>query len=264
MNGLRNYEFPHHCATRRGPTRKRKQNGGCLSLPSIFQKTPQMAGDAIYGTIQNNNERPFFFIEVWLMHEELTRKGEQTQSRIMEAAYVLFMSQGYHGTSMRQIAQRAGLTLGGVYAHFASKEEIWKAVLFERHPYHTILPVLRATEGKTVETLLRNAARRLVGELEKRSDLLHLMFIEIVEFNGMHLPALYEQIAPELTPLFDVIQAGEGRLRAIPPLLLVRSFLGFFFSYYITEAMMPPSLRSLMGEDALEVFIDIYLHGVMA
>lgn len=223
-----------------------------------------MAGDAIYGTIQNNNERPFFFIEVWLMHEELTRKGEQTQSRIMEAAYVLFMSQGYHGTSMRQIAQRAGLTVGGVYAHFASKEEIWKAVLFERHPYHTILPVLRATEGKTVETLLRNAARRLVGELEKRSDLLHLMFIEIVEFNGMHLPALYEQIAPELTPLFDVIQAGEGRLRAIPPLLLVRSFLGFFFSYYITEAMMPPSLRSLMGEDALEVFIDIYLHGVMA
>ncbi|PMB28130.1 hypothetical protein CEN47_14340, partial [Fischerella thermalis CCMEE 5319] len=103
------------------------------------------------------------------MTNEPTRKGEQTLSRILNAAYALFMAQGYHGTSMRQIAQRAGLTLGGVYTHFASKEEIWKAVLFERHPYHTILPVLRATKEETVEMFLRNAARRLVSELGKHN-----------------------------------------------------------------------------------------------
>uniref|UniRef100_A0A7C1JKM2 TetR/AcrR family transcriptional regulator n=1 Tax=Caldilinea aerophila TaxID=133453 RepID=A0A7C1JKM2_9CHLR len=198
------------------------------------------------------------------MIDEPTRKGEQTQLRIVDAAYTLFMAQGYHGTSMRQIAQRAGLTLGGVYAHFVSKEEIWKAVLFERHPYHTILPVLRATEGETVEMFLRNAARRLVSELGKRNDLLHLMFIELVEFNGAHLPALYERIAPEIVPLFEIVRSGKGRLRAIPPLVLARSFLGFFFSYYITEAMLPPSLLTLMGEDALDAFIDIYLYGVLA
>ena len=39
-------------------------------------------------------------------------KGEASQQRIVEAAYALFLEQGYHGTSMRQIAERAGLTMG--------------------------------------------------------------------------------------------------------------------------------------------------------
>jgi AcrR family transcriptional regulator len=198
------------------------------------------------------------------MNEESPRKGEQTQARILDAAYALFMAQGYHGTSMRQIAERAGLTLGGVYTHFASKEEIWKAVLFDRHPYHAILPALRATEGDTAEAFLRNAAQRLVGELSKHKDLLHIMFIELVEFNGAHVPALYERMMPEVTPLLDVVRVNEGVLREISPPLLARSFLGFFFAYYITEAMMPPTLRAMMGDDALDAFIDIYLHGVLA
>jgi len=198
------------------------------------------------------------------MSDEPLRKGEQTQARILDAAYSLFMEQGYHGTSMRQIAERAGLTLGGVYNHFAGKEEIWKAVLFERHPYHTVLPALRATEGDSAEAFLRNAAQRLVGELSKHKDLLHIMFIELVEFNGVHVPALYERIMPEAAPLLDAVHANAGALRDIPTPLLARSFLGFFFAYYITEAMMPPALRTIMGEGALDSFIDIYLHGVLA
>lgn len=197
------------------------------------------------------------------MNNEPLRKGEQTQARILDAAYDLFMMQGYHGTSMRQIAERAGLTLGGVYTHFAGKEDIWKAVLFDRHPYHAILPALRATEGDTTEAFLRNAAQRLIGELSKHKDLLHIMFIELVEFNGVHVPALYECIVPEAVRLFDVVQANASALRDISPPLLARSFLGFFFAYYITETMMPPTVRAMMGDDALDAFIDIYLHGVV-
>lgn len=198
------------------------------------------------------------------MTDEPLRKGEQTQARILDAAYDLFMTQGYHGTSMRQIAERAGLTPGGVYTHFAGKEDIWKAVLFDRHPYHTILPALRATEGDTAEAFLRNAAQRLVGELSKHKDLLHIMFIELVEFNGAHVPALYERIMPEAAPLLDAVRSNARALRDISSPLLARSFLGFFFAYYITEAMMPPALRAMMGDDALDAFIDIYLHGVLA
>jgi AcrR family transcriptional regulator len=133
------------------------------------------------------------------MHEEPLRKGEQTQSRILDAAYALFMEQGYHGTSMRQIVERAGITMGGVYNHFASKEDIWVAVLFDRHPYRAVVPMLHAAEGDTAEAFVRDAARRLVGELSQRKDLLHIMFIELVEFNGVHIPALYARIAPELS-----------------------------------------------------------------
>ncbi len=198
------------------------------------------------------------------MSGESLRKGEQTQARILDAAYDLFMAQGYHGTSMRQIAERADLTLGGVYNHFASKEDIWVAVLLERHPYRAVMPLLRTAEGDTAEAFVRNAAQRLVGELSKRKDLLHLMFIELIEFNGAHIPTLYAHIAPELLPLFDVVSARAAGLRPLPLPVLARSFLGFFFSYYVTEALMPPVLRALMGDDALDAFIDIYLHGVLA
>ena len=198
------------------------------------------------------------------MSEVLLRKGEQTQLRILDAAYALFMEQGYHGTSMRQIAERAGITMGGVYNHFASKEEIWEAVLFDRHPYRAVVPLLREASGETTEAFVRDAAFRLVGELSKRKDLLHIMFIELVEFNGVHIPALYARIAPELQPLFDAVRSRADGLRQASPAVLARSFLGFFFAYYITDVLMPPAVRAMMGDDALDVFIDIYLHGVLA
>jgi hypothetical protein len=45
------------------------------------------------------------------------------------------MEQGYHATSMRQIAERADLALGGIYNHFASKEDIFEAIIMDKHPY---------------------------------------------------------------------------------------------------------------------------------
>jgi AcrR family transcriptional regulator len=198
------------------------------------------------------------------MHDETLRKGEATQARILDAAYALFMEQGYHGTSMRQIVARAGITTGGLYNHFASKEDIWEAVFLDRHPYRAIAPMLLATEGEHADEYVRNAAQRLIGELSQHKDLLHIMFIELVEFNGAHIPALYERIVPEIAPLLEVVHAKSSELRALPFPVLLRSFLGFFFSYYITEAMLPPAVRVLMGDGALDAFIDIYLRGVLA
>jgi AcrR family transcriptional regulator len=198
------------------------------------------------------------------MVDEPLRKGELTQARILDAAYSLFMEQGYHGTSMRQIVERAGITMGGVYNHFASKEAIWEAVFFERHPYHSILPLLRTVKGATAGDYVRAAAQQLISALNKQQDLLHIMLIELVEFNGAHIPRLYEHIAPELLQLTDTLADVAGEVRSIPAPLLVRSFLGYFFSFYISEAMMPPAVRGLMSHDSFDIFVDIYLHGILA
>jgi AcrR family transcriptional regulator len=78
------------------------------------------------------------------MSEDVITKGGQTRQAIIEAAHALFIEQGYHGTSMRQIARRAGLVVGGLYNHFGSKEEIYSQVLLEYHPYRQIIPILQA------------------------------------------------------------------------------------------------------------------------
>ncbi len=197
------------------------------------------------------------------MPENRGRKGEASQQRIVEAAYRLFLEQGYHGTSMRQIAEGAGLTLGGIYNHFEGKESIWLVVFMSKHPYQALLPLLLAAEGESVADFIRTSAADVVAELERSSDLLNLMFIELVEFGGAHLPALYHSALPYLEPLAEKFRRLRGRLRPLPLPILARSFAGLFFSYYITERLMPKEVRSLMGDSALDAFVDIYLYGVL-
>src|SRR5687768_6915669 len=109
--------------------------------------------------------------------KEKPKKGEVTRLAIEEAAFELFMGQGYHATSMRQIADKADLALGGIYNHFSSKEDIFAAILIDKHPYKQILPLVLAAKGDTAEELIRNAARALVTGLGNRPELLKLIFI---------------------------------------------------------------------------------------
>jgi AcrR family transcriptional regulator len=46
------------------------------------------------------------------------------RDQIVSAAAILFADQGYHGTSMQDIAERVGMLKGSLYAHVANKEEI--------------------------------------------------------------------------------------------------------------------------------------------
>jgi len=56
-------------------------------------------------------------------------KGEETASRIMDAAEDLFARHGYDGTSLRQIASAANIQQPGLYNHFSGKQGLYKAVL---------------------------------------------------------------------------------------------------------------------------------------
>ena len=50
--------------------------------------------------------------------------GLRTKLRIRAAASELFFEQGYHATTVRQIATQAGVRAGSVYNHFDSKEDL--------------------------------------------------------------------------------------------------------------------------------------------
>ncbi len=52
-----------------------------------------------------------------------------TRQRILDVATDLFISQGYDGTSLREIAEQVGVTKAALYYHFASKAEIVAALL---------------------------------------------------------------------------------------------------------------------------------------
>jgi AcrR family transcriptional regulator len=51
-------------------------------------------------------------------------KGERTRQKIVEAAAPIFNQQGYSGASFSELMEKTGLEKGGIYRHFASKEEL--------------------------------------------------------------------------------------------------------------------------------------------
>jgi len=198
------------------------------------------------------------------MTKTKVKKGEVTRIAIEDAAFSLFMEHGFHATSMRQVADRAGLALGGIYNHFSSKEEIFAAIVMDKHPYKQILPLILAAEGETAEKFVHNAAQAMVSELGKQPDFLKLMFIEIVEFNGKHVNLLIREVAPKILPVFEKLVKVRKNLRPFHPAVLLRSFLGMFFSYYITEILLSGSvIAKLMPKNSFEQFVDIYLHGIL-
>lgn len=56
-------------------------------------------------------------------------KSEQTKDSILNVAQKLFITQGYESTSISDILTETGLSKGGLYHHFKSKEEIMDAVI---------------------------------------------------------------------------------------------------------------------------------------
>jgi AcrR family transcriptional regulator len=196
--------------------------------------------------------------------EPAAPRGEHTQAEIVSAAYRLFADHGYHGTSMRQIAQEAGIALGGIYNHFASKEELFLTVLLERYPLKLALPMMAAAQGTNIEEFVRDAASRMVAGFDDQRDFLNLMFIEMVEFKGVHLPRIFEKYLPELIGFTQRLAQGRDELRPLPVMVLLRAFLGLFFSYEMTELFLADQLPAEMMENALDYFIDIFLHGILA
>ncbi len=190
-------------------------------------------------------------------------KSHRTRAAIVDAGYRLFLNKGYHATSMREIADEVGLSLGAAYNHFHGKEDIFVSILKERHPFLQILPVMQAARGDTVEALVHDAAARMIEILEQRQDVLNLMFIELVEFEGKHVPELFELLFPPLVEFAQRFAQARGPLRPIPLPVILRAFIGLFFSYFITEKLIGSQLPPEMKEGAFDHFVDVYLHGIL-
>lgn len=75
-------------------------------------------------------------------------RREQTRETILEAARECFGNAGFEGTSTREIAGRAGVAEGTVFAHFPTKEDLLVACVAEQmaatieHALHTMDPEL--------------------------------------------------------------------------------------------------------------------------
>src|SRR5258708_24544078 len=65
-----------------------------------------------------------------------TAKGEQTKKLIVSTALEMLQERGYENTTMRAIAEKAGVSLGNAYHYFGSKDHLIQAFYHRTHDDH--------------------------------------------------------------------------------------------------------------------------------
>jgi AcrR family transcriptional regulator len=185
-----------------------------------------------------------------------------TRKCIVEAAYTLFVRNGYHGTSMRMIADEAGLrSVAGIYNHFVSKERVFAQVVEAYHPLVRTLEPTEAARGRTQQGIVKSLAKHMIQSLLEDPGMFNLMLIEFVEHDGVHIDELRGVFMPQLVQMAKRVRAKKGRLRRMNPDILIQSLLGFVFSRVFFGWVFGDS-EGVNRKD-LGKHIDLYLNGVL-
>lgn len=116
--------------------------------------------------------------------------GEDDLPPILRAARDAFAAQGYHGTSIREIAARAGLSVPGVYHHHASKQAV--LVALAEHAMDDLWwrsEAAAAQAGPDPVARLAAQVECLVLYHARRQDMAFIAWSEIRSLEGEHLAA---------------------------------------------------------------------------
>ncbi|HET6309532.1 MAG TPA: TetR family transcriptional regulator [Candidatus Nitrosotalea sp.] len=179
-----------------------------------------------------------------------TKRGENSRAVIFKAALDLFQERGYEATTMRAIAERAGVSLGSSYHYFASKEHL--VLEFYRHTHDLQLEVVTPLLGRErdLATRLRGTIRALVVTCEPFHAVAGSIFSTVANPSSPLNP-----FGPTAKPLRDeviglyaeVMSGSDARLPADVaaelPLLLWLYQMGILYFWVLDKS--PGRLRTL-------------------
>jgi AcrR family transcriptional regulator len=143
-------------------------------------------------------------------------KSLATRRCILEAAQRLFAAHGYHGASIRDIAQACGISNAALYYHFGSKQTLYFEVLGE----YIAAVVSRLQEADTGDGTCRNRLARVAlayaRTILESENLLQTLLRDAAEFDQADVVRVLSELSGQIPAtiaaiLEDGIAAGEIR-----------------------------------------------------
>lgn len=199
-------------------------------------------------------------------------KSEKSRRAVLDAALQLFASQGYRATTMREIAEQAGVSTGNVYHHFPDKERIFRALIDEyfaiadtnRFPFRRALGTLADFPDNLEQ--LGFAARESIRQYR---DYNLLIYVDVIEFGGTHIQKFYGEMSERYTRMMEEqgsLEEIRGKLRpSVSPTSALLLTTRMFFNYFSVEILF--GVHAPFGKDHREVveeIADIIRNGVCA
>lgn len=196
--------------------------------------------------------------------------GDERRLQILRVAVSLFSQRGFSGTTTKEIAQAAGISEAMVFRHFATKEELYTALLDHKacaagfeDPCEVVADaVLRKDDRAVFETLAFTALEQHENDTEFLRLLLHsaLEGHQLAQmFWDTNVLKIYEFLSSYIAE-----RQRDGVFRAMAPRVVVRAFIGMIIHHSLNNSLWDPKRRllNITNEEAARHFTELLLRGI--
>lgn len=175
----------------------------------------------------------------------------EVRRRLLAAAAEVFAAQGYDGSSVEEVAHRAGLTKGAVYSNFAGKEALFFALLEQYISRRIALIDAFPTENAPAADWVRTVGDALMAAITDHPEW-HMLFIEFWQ-RAMRDPAARERFVAQRRHLRQLIASAirerTDELQMRPPLdpddlatIILALSNGLAIEHLLDPEAVPPTL----------------------
>lgn len=196
--------------------------------------------------------------------------GDERRLQIVRVAVSLFSQQGFRGTTTKEIAQAAGVSEAMVFRHFATKKELYAAILDHKacsggpiDPEQMVAEALSRRDDYAVfEGLALGALSHHELDPEFQRLLLHSA-LEQHELAQMFFETFVRRVYEFLSDYLRARQR-EGAIIKVDPAIVVRAFIGMVMHHSLNNNLWDPEKRllNISNELAAKHFTEILLNGI--
>jgi AcrR family transcriptional regulator len=190
---------------------------------------------------------------------------------IETAAKDLFIKQGFHATSMRDISKRAEVSLGNLYNYYETKEAIFESII---NRYLTEIDGKLKDMFDEIEEPLEPTSLHKLGEMagtlvNENYDFWLLMYIDVLEFQNQHFRKMFEGLTDRFRRIFgdkfaEAQERGDIRTGVDPAIAFTAAYMQFF-NYFLVEKLFGGNSHfGLTDDQALNSLTKIFSYGILS
>lgn len=188
----------------------------------------------------------------------MSRADTERVQQILDSSALVFREKGYHGASMRDIGEAAGMNKGNIYYYFENKEDLLFRLLHSC--IQEMVEGLRRIEETAVSahTRLRLAVQHHIMFSTERQDVLALLVNE-TRFLGETRRTQVEEVEQEYKHRFqNIIRQGveEGEFRNLDPSLATLAIIGMCNWMYTWYSPSGPRTPAEIGEEFTRLLME--------
>jgi len=201
-------------------------------------------------------------------------KGDERREQIIKTAITLFSKRGFSGTTTKEIARAAGVSEAMVFRHFASKDELYGAILgnkacqdgMKQFPWENDSALTAAIEKKDDYGFFYNLALHTLTKHQADVDFMRLLFFSALEEHKLAERFFNEFISRVYVFIGDYVEKrqADGAFREMNPRVAVRAFLGMLIQHSLNNILWDTkrNILNISNEDAAANFAQILLKGI--